>query len=208
MTETTGLATTCRPGDDARTIATTSGRAIDDVELRVVDDDGNDVPSGMPGELWVRGYQVTRGYLDDPEQTRATITEDGWLRTGDIVVMDERGYIDITDRKKDMYIVGGFNAYPAEIERMMIEHDQIGQVAVIGVPDDRLGEVGVAFVIPAPAAQLDEAEVLAWCRERMANYKVPRQVWVVDALPLNASNKVLKNDLRAEASARLAASVD
>jgi acyl-CoA synthetase (AMP-forming)/AMP-acid ligase II len=208
MTETTGLATTCRPGDDARTIATTSGRAIDDVELRVVDDDGNDMPTGTPGELWVRGYQVTRGYLDDPEQTRATITEDGWLRTGDIVVMDERGYIDITDRKKDMYIVGGFNAYPAEIERMMIEHDQIGQVAVIGVPDDRLGEVGVAFVIPAPGAQPDEAEVMAWCRERMANYKVPRQVWVVDSLPLNASNKVLKNDLRAEASARLAASVD
>jgi acyl-CoA synthetase (AMP-forming)/AMP-acid ligase II len=208
MTETTGLATACRASDDARTIATTSGRAIDDVELRVVDDDGNEVPSGTPGELWVRGYVVTRGYLDDPEQTRATITEDGWLRTGDIVVMDERGYIDITDRKKDMYIVGGFNAYPAEIERMMIENDHVGQVSVIGVPDERLGEVGVAFVIPAAGANPAEADLIAWCRERMANYKVPRRIWFVGELPLNASNKVLKNELRKEAAARLEAPID
>jgi acyl-CoA synthetase (AMP-forming)/AMP-acid ligase II len=205
MTETTGLATICRPGDDARTVATTSGCAIPDVELRVVDDEGVDVPQGSPGELWVRGYQVTRGYLDDPEQTADTITPDGWLRTGDVVVMDERGYIDITDRKKDMFIVGGFNAYPAEIERMMIEHPDVGAVAVIGVSDDRLGEVGVAYVVPAAGRSPDPDGLLAWCRERMANYKVPRRVWVVPDLPLNASGKVTKADLRADAAARLAA---
>jgi acyl-CoA synthetase (AMP-forming)/AMP-acid ligase II len=206
MTETTGLATICRPGDDAHTVATTSGCAIPDVELRVVDDDGVDVDQGTPGELWVRGYQITRGYLDDPEQTAATITPDGWLRTGDVVVMDERGYIDITDRKKDMFIVGGFNAYPAEIERMMIEHADVGAVAVIGVADDRLGEVGMAYVIPAAGRVPDADELVAWCRERMANYKVPRRVFVVSDLPLNASGKVTKADLRADAVSRLAAS--
>jgi len=204
MTETTGIATICRPEDDAETIATTSGRAIPDVEVRVVDDDGNELPHGQAGEIVVRGYTNMLGYLDDPQQTAETIDADGWLHTGDIGVQDERGYIDITDRKKDMFIVGGFNAYPAEIERMMIEHPGIGQVSVIGIADDRLGEVGAAFVVPAPGAAVDPDEVVAWCRERMANYKVPRQVWTVDALPLNASNKVLKIELRERAKDLLA----
>ncbi len=206
MTETTGIATACRAEDDAETIATTSGRAIPGVEVRVVDDEGNELPYGEAGEIVVRGYTNMLGYLDDPEQTAETIDADGWLHTGDIGVMNERGYIDITDRKKDMFIVGGFNAYPAEIERMMIEHPGIGQVSVIGIADERLGEVGAAFVVPAPGVVIDPDEVIAWCRERMANYKVPRAVWPVDALPLNASNKVLKIELRERAKALLGGS--
>ena len=201
LTEASGIATMCRHDDDPETIARTSGRAIPDVEVQVVDDDGNEVPRGEPGEIVVRGYNVMLGYLDDPEQTAETIDADGWLHTGDIGVMDEQGNIDITDRKKDMFIVGGFNAYPAEIENIMLTHPQIGQVAVIGMPDDRLGEVAVATVVPAPGTDPAEAEVIAWCRDQMANYKVPRRVRFTDALPLNASGKVLKYVLREQVAA-------
>ncbi len=201
LTEGSGIATMCRHDDDLETIANTSGRAIPDVEVQIVDDDGNEMPRGEPGEIVVRGYNVMLGYLDDPEQTAETIDADGWLHTGDIGVMDEQGNIDITDRKKDMFIVGGFNAYPAEIENIMLAHPQIGQVAVIGMPDDRLGEVAVATVVPAPGAEFSETEVIAWCRGEMANYKVPRRVRFTDALPLNASGKVLKYVLREQAAA-------
>ena len=201
LTEASGIATMCRHDDDPETIANTSGRAIPDVEVRIADDDGSEMPRGEPGEIVVRGYNVMLGYLDDPEQTAETIDADGWLHTGDIGVMDERGNIDITDRKKDMFIVGGFNAYPAEIENIMLAHPQIGQVAVIGMPDDRLGEVAVATVVPAPEADLTETDVIAWCRDQMANYKVPRRVRFTDALPLNASGKVLKYVLREQAAA-------
>lgn len=204
MTETSGLAAFCRPEDPPEIIAGTSGRAGPGIELRVVDDDGVDVAIGAEGELWVRGYQVTPGYLDDPEKTAETITPDGWLKTGDIAVMDADGYIDITDRKKDMFIMGGFNAYPAEIERMMIEHPEIGLVAVIGIPDERMGEVGAAFVIPAPGSSPTEADVIAWCREQMANYKVPRFIRFVDELPMTASGKVQKPELRENAADLLA----
>ncbi len=200
MTETAGLAAHTRPGDPPELVATTSGCAIPDVELRVVGGDGADAAPGDPGELWVRGFQVTPGYLDDPEQTRAAIDDDGWLHTGDIAVMDANGYIDITDRKKDMFIIGGFNAYPAEIERQLLEHPAVGMVAVIGIPDERMGEVGAAFVVPAPDERPDADELIAWSREQMANYKVPRHVWFVDELPLNASNKVRKPDLRTRAA--------
>ncbi len=201
LTEGSGIATMCRHDDDPETIANTSGRAIPDVEVQITDDDGNEVPRGEPGEIVVRGYNVMLGYLDDPEQTAETIDADGWLHTGDIGVMDDRGNIDITDRKKDMFIVGGFNAYPAEIENIMLAHPQIGQVAVIGMPDDRLGEVAVATVVPAPGADPAEADIIAWCRDQMANYKVPRRVRFTDALPLNASGKVLKYVLREQAAA-------
>ncbi|MED5541209.1 MAG: fatty acid--CoA ligase family protein, partial [Actinomycetota bacterium] len=170
------------------------------MEMKLVDDAGIEVATGEPGELLVRGYGVMRGYLDDPEQTAETIDADGWMRTGDICVMNEDGYIDITDRKKDMFINGGFNAYPAEIERIMLEHPRIGQVAVIGIPDERLGEVGAAFVVSTPLGPPDSVEVIDWCREQMANYKVPRHCWIVDELPLNPSNKVLKTELRDRAA--------
>ena len=196
LTESSAIATMCRYDDDPETISTTSGRAIPGVEVRVVDDDMAEVPRGEPGEIVVRGYNVMQGYFEDPEQTAEAITEAGWLHTGDIGVMDERGYIDITDRKKDMFIVGGFNAYPAEIENLLLAHAALGQVAVVGVPDDRLGEVGIAFVVPRADAEVDPDDVIAWGRENMANYKVPRRVIVVPELPTNAAGKVLKGELR------------
>ena len=204
MTETSGIVMYTLRGDPDELVSTTSGCVIDDVEVRIVDEHGNDVPVGQPGELYVRGYQVTPGYLlGDGGVTKAT-DDDGWLHTGDVVVMNDVGYIDITDRIKDMYIVGGFNAYPAEIERMMVEHPEIGIAAVIGVPEARLGEVGAAFIVRAPGSTIDEAGVIAWCREEMANYKVPRHVWFVDNLPLTPSNKVQKPVLREWAAERMA----
>lgn len=199
LTEACGIATMCRHDDDPETIATTSGRAIPGVEVQVVDDDGNEVERGQPGEVVVRGYNVMTGYLDDPEETAEAIDAGGWLHTGDVGVMDERGYLRITDRKKDMFIVGGFNAYPAEIENLLLGHPRIAQVAVVGVPDERLGEVGMAFVVPKSGEDVDPAEVAEWAREHMANYKAPRYVEVVDALPLNAGGKVLKYELRERA---------
>jgi acyl-CoA synthetase (AMP-forming)/AMP-acid ligase II len=199
LTETTGITTMCRHTDDPETIARTAGRPIPGVEVRVVDDDGKDVPTGEPGEVVARGYNVMAGYYGDPGATATTIDGDGWLHTGDIGVFDEGGNLTITDRKKDMFLVGGFNAYPAEIENMMMRHPSVGQVAVVGVPDHRLGEVGKAFVVPRAGATVDPEALIAWCRDEMANYKVPRSVEVVDALPLNASGKVLKYKLREQA---------
>jgi len=203
LTEAHGIATMCRHDDDPETIATTSGRAIPDVEVLVVDEAGDEVPRGEPGEVVVRGYNVMSGYFEDPEQTAEAIDEDGWLHTGDIAVMDERGYVVITDRKKDMFIQGGFNAYPAEIESLLLDHPDIAQVAVVGVPDERLGEVGMAFVVPTTGSRPDPDDLVAWAREHMANYKAPRYVELVDELPLNASNKVLKYELRDRAIERL-----
>jgi acyl-CoA synthetase (AMP-forming)/AMP-acid ligase II len=203
LTEATGTVAMCRHDDDPETISRTSGRAIPDTELRVVDDEGTAAPPGQPGEIVTRGYHVMQGYLDDPEETAKAIDADGWLHTGDVGVLDERGYVRITDRKKDMFIAGGFNAYPAEIEGALLRHPAVGQVAVVGVPDERLGEVGMAFVVPRPSATLDPDELVAWARNEMANYKVPRYVELVDALPLNASGKVLKYALRERARASI-----
>ena len=204
LTESTGTATMCKPDDDPETIALTSGGAIEGTEVRVVDDAGNPVAAGPPGEIVVRGYNVMKGYLDDPQATADAIDSDGWLHTGDIGVMDERGYVRITDRKKDMFIVGGFNVYPAEVENELLRHEKITQAAVVGGPDERFGEVGVAFVVPKPGVEIDPEEIIAWARDRIANYKVPRRVEVVDALPLNASGKVLKYELRERASKTVA----
>jgi acyl-CoA synthetase (AMP-forming)/AMP-acid ligase II len=197
LTEATGTVTMCRPEDDPETISTTSGRAIPNTETRVVDDAGDPVAPGTPGEVVTRGYHVMLGYLDDPDATREAVDAEGWLHTGDIGVMDERGYLRITDRKKDLFIVGGFNAYPAEIEGILLRHPALSQVAVIGVPDERMGEVGLAFAVLRPGQELDAETLIAWARDEMANFKVPRRVEIVDALPLNASGKVLKYELRA-----------
>jgi acyl-CoA synthetase (AMP-forming)/AMP-acid ligase II len=137
-----------------------------------------------------------RGYFDDPRATEEAVDGEGWLHTGDIGVMDERGYLRITDRIKDMFIVGGFNCYPAEIENIIHSCDGVSQVAVIGVADERMGEVGMAFVVPEPGARLQPESITAWCREHMANYKVPRAVRIVSALPMNATGKVTKFVLR------------
>jgi acyl-CoA synthetase (AMP-forming)/AMP-acid ligase II len=186
----------CRYDDDPETIANTSGRAIPGVDVRVVDDGGAEVTRGEPGEVVMRGYNVMRGYLDEPDETAATIDSDGWLHSGDVGVMDERGYLRITDRTKDMFIVGGFNAYPAEIENLFLRNEKVAQVAVVGVPDERMGEVGMAFVVLRPGTDATAEELIGWSRGEMANYKAPRYVELVDELPLNAMGKVLKYELR------------
>ena len=204
ITEASGIVTMCRHDDPPEVVGTTTGRALPGVQLRIVDDEGDDLPNGEAGELLVRGYNVMRGYLDDPEQTAAAIDVDGWLHTGDVGHLRDDGNLVITDRKKDMFIVGGFNAYPAEIEQAMLRHPDIAQVAVIGVPDERLGEVGMAFVIPRAGADPDADAVIEWCRREFANYKVPRSVVFVEALPLNATGKVLKYELRERAGSQRA----
>jgi acyl-CoA synthetase (AMP-forming)/AMP-acid ligase II len=196
LTEATGVVSTCRIGDGIETVSRTCGAPLPEVEVKVVDDKDAELPRGEAGELLVRGYTVMRGYFEAPERTAEVITADGWLRTGDIAVIRDDGYITITDRKKDVFIVGGFNAYPAEIENSMSRLPGVAQVAVIGVPDERLGEVGVAFVVLAREATLDAASIVSWCRENLANYKVPRAVYISESLPMNASGKVLKHELR------------
>jgi HIP---CoA ligase len=190
----------CRRSDSAEVIAHTSGRAIPGLEVQVVVD-GEPVAAGQPGEIVVRGYTVMSGYWGNPEATAEAIDPDGWLHTGDIGVMDAQGNITITDRLKDMFVVGGFNAYPAEIEAALRRHPSVGQVAVVGVPDERMGEVGCAYIVPSATAGGLEADdigrqVLEWARDAMANYKVPRSVVIVEALPVNASGKILKRELR------------
>ncbi|PTR28977.1 acyl-CoA synthetase (AMP-forming)/AMP-acid ligase II [Rhodococcus sp. OK519] len=180
------VVTMCRTDDDPVTVSTSSGRAIPGMEVRI----------GEHGEILVRGENVMLGYLDDPESTKKTIDADGWLHTGDVGVLDERGYLDITDRLKDMYISGGFNVYPAEIENALARMDSLAEAAVIGIPDERMGEVGRAYVVPKAGVTVTAEDVVAFCKERLANFKIPREVTVVGALPRNPSGKVLKNDLR------------
>ena len=201
LTEASGIATMCRHDDPPEVISGSSGRAIDGVEVLVVDADGDEVPRGEPGEVVVRGYNVMAGYLETAEAVDA----DGWLHTGDIGVMDADDYLDITDRLKDMFINGGFNVYPAEVEGQLLAHPDIAQVAVVGVPDERLGEVGMAFVVATSGTSPDPTELVAWARTEMANYKAPRRFEVVDALPANASGKVLKYELRERAQQVLGA---
>jgi acyl-CoA synthetase (AMP-forming)/AMP-acid ligase II len=196
-----GTCTGTRPDDDAETIATTAGRAMKDLEIVIADAEGRAVEAGTAGELLVRGYSVMREYLDDPEATAAAIDERGFLHTGDLATMDAQGYVRIVGRLKDMLIVGGFNVYPAEVENALLAHDDIGQVAVVGAPDPRMGEVPVAFVVPAPGRGVDADAIVVWARERLANYKVPRRVVVLGELPTNATGKVVKDALRARAAA-------
>ncbi len=196
LTESTGVVSICPHDADDETVATRCGVPIPGVAVRCVDARGESVPAGEPGEVLVRGYNVMRGYLDDPMATAQAIDADGWLHTGDVGVLDERGYLRITDRITDVFIVGGFNCYPAEIEKLLCEHPAIAQAAVIGVPDARLGEVGKAYVVLRPGAQADAASLIAWARQNMANYKVPRELEIVAALPVNAAGKVQKFALR------------
>ncbi len=201
LTETTGTISVCRHDDPPEVVAGTCGHPLDGVEVRIVDDEGSDVEAGGVGELWSRGFNTMAGYLDDPQSTAETITPDGWLKTGDVGFVDTNGRIHITDRKKEMFIVGGFNAYPAEIESRLLEHPDILQVAVVGVPDERMGEVGLAFIVVRPDSPLSTADasrsLTPWARERMANFKVPRSFRIVTSLPLNATGKIAKAELRA-----------
>lgn len=196
LTETTALVTMARASDGVDRIATTSGQVVEGMEMRCADANGREVPRGAPGEIQARGEYIMAGYFDDPERTAESFTEDGWFRTGDIGIIDKDGYLAITDRMKDMFIVGGFNCYPAEIEAIMAGYPGLQEVAVIGVPDARLGEVAKACVVPADRSAFDEQDFLAWCRDNMANFKVPRVVDVIDALPRNAMGKIQKFRLR------------
>jgi len=180
------VVTMCRPDDPVETVATTCGRAIPGMEIRIDE---------ATGELLVRGDFVMMGYLDDPAATAEAIDADGWLHTGDIGVIDEQGNLSITDRLKDMYISGGFNVYPAEVEQALARLDGVADAAVVGVPDERMGEVGKAYVVRSDPALTAET-VVAFCKERLANFKVPRHVEFVDGLPRNLSGKVLKTELR------------
>ncbi|MGE0878812.1 MAG: FadD3 family acyl-CoA ligase [Acidimicrobiia bacterium] len=191
-----GTCTLSRPSDSFETIAGTAGRAMRDLDVRIVDAAGREVERGTAGELVVRGFNVMAGYLDDREVTAAAIDRDGFLHTGDIATMDGDGYVRIVGRLKDMFIVGGFNAYPAEIENILLTHPAIAQTAVIGIPDQRMGEVGLAFCVVRDGAVLTADDLIDWSRERMANYKVPRRIEFVEALPLNATGKVVKDELR------------
>jgi long-chain acyl-CoA synthetase len=166
-----------------------------EVAAETVEDRIDLLGAGELGEIVIRGHNVFAGYLDDPDATAAAIV-DGWFRTGDIGLKDEDGFISIVDRKKDLIIRGGFNVYPREVEEVLVRHDAVAQVAVIGVPDPEKGEEICAVVVAVPGAQLDADELIAWARERLGRHKYPRVVHVVDELPLGPSHKVLKRELR------------
>ncbi len=198
-----GTATSTSLTDSAEVIATTVGRPRPGFELRLIDREGHDIADGEPGEILLRSASMMAYYLDDPTATAQVLSPDGWLRTGDIGTLDPDGNLRIVGRVKDMFIVGGFNAYPAEIENSLVRHPDIQQAAVIGIPDQRLGEVGMAFVVMRSGSATTADEIISWSREQMANYKAPRRVEIIDALPLNATGKVEKNELRRRAAIRM-----
>ncbi len=195
LTESNGFGTMCRTDDDAVTVATTCGRPIADFELRINEAEGSE-PGSATGEVLLRGPNVMLGYLDDPQATSDAVDADGWLHTGDIGRLDAAGNLQITDRLKDMYICGGFNVYPAEVEQVLARLNGVLDVAVIGVPDERLGEVGRAFLVVRSDLYLTEEAVNEHARRHLANFKMPRSVLFVDTLPRNAGGKVVKPLLR------------
>jgi len=196
MTECCGSATHTRPGDPIERVAYSVGTAIAGTEIRVGAPDGRTLPPGEAGEVLIRDDKLLIAYLDNPEATAQTFDDDGWLRTGDVGILDAEGYLKLTDRLKDMYIVGGFNVYPAEIEKQMSGLPGIHQSAIVGVADQRLGEVGHAFIVRSAGSTITGEEVTAWCKANLANYKVPRGITFVDSLPLNSTGKVIKYALK------------
>jgi acyl-CoA synthetase (AMP-forming)/AMP-acid ligase II len=194
------VVTMCRAGDDPQTVATTSGRATARFEIMIAPTGpGASAGSLTTGEILLRGPNVMLGYLDDPGATAEAIDADGWLHTGDIGHLDERGYLTITDRLKDMYICGGFNVYPAEVEQVLARHPAVAESVVVGVPDERLGEVGKAFVVLRPgSATVTPDDLIGFCREQLANFKVPRQVEFRSDVPRTPAGKPLKRVLKGE----------
>ena len=191
------VGTMCRVGDEDALVARSCGRVVPGLELRIARPGSNEeLPAGEEGELLFRGDTVMLGYLDDPEATAEAVDADGWLHSGDIGRVDENGYLSVTDRLKDMYVSGGFNVYPAEVEQALARLDGVVESAVVGVPDERMGEVGKAYVVRRTGSELAVEDVLAFARERLANFKVPREVEFVDELPRNLAGKVLKRELR------------
>jgi acyl-CoA synthetase (AMP-forming)/AMP-acid ligase II len=200
LTEACGFVTSCRPDDSDEIISKTSGRPVDGVEVAISGPRGERLGPGEHGEVLVRGYNLMAGYYQDPKSTGVVIDDDGWLHTGDVGVQDERGNLTITDRTKDMFVVGGYNAYPAEIEQVIMHNDAVSEVAVIGVPDPRMGEVGRAYVVLRQRNGASEQDLVDYCRSQLANYKVPRTIEIVKSLPRNGSGKVDKLVLRQAAA--------
>ncbi|GAA3138036.1 AMP-binding protein [Nonomuraea salmonea] len=185
-----------RAGDPIDVVANTTGRPVPGIEVKVVDDDGKEVAPGERGEILQRGYGVMRGYWGEPERTAEVVDAGGWLHTGDVGVLDEAGNLAIVDRKKELYIVNGFNVSPAEVESLLLREGSLAQAAVIGVPDPVSGEAGVAYVVGRPGVRPDPAALIAWAKANMSGYKVPKRVIVLDALPVNVNGKVDKLALR------------
>jgi fatty-acyl-CoA synthase len=205
MTECWAGAALCALDDDETHRCESSGYPCLGYELRIVDGvTGEAQPPGVPGELQVRGYSVMREYYRKPAETAAAFTADGWLRTGDTAVWLEDGYIRFLGRYKDMLKVGGENVDPMETEGLLLENPAIRQAAIVGLPDARLGEVPVAYVERAPGAEIEPEAVIAWCRGKVASFKVPRHVFFLDAFPMTESGKIRKTDLREHARRRLA----
>jgi len=178
------------------------GRPLPGTQIRIVGEDGKDAGYDKPGELWVRGPQVMQGYLNRPDATVETLDDEGWLKTGDIAVFTEDGWLSIVDRKKDMIIVSGFNVFPTDIEDVLTKHDDIMDAAVVGVPSDATGEMVVAYVVLADsekAKQLSQKDVMSYCRDSLTGYKVPRVVEFIDELPKSPIGKVLRRELRDQA---------
>ncbi|WP_240809989.1 AMP-binding protein [Actinomadura sp. WMMA1423] len=194
------MVTQSRPNEDPRHVAETTGPPVAGVELRLVGGDGTEVPPGEDGEILVRGRNTMLGYFEDEEATRDAVGPDGWLRTGDVGRLDEHGCLKITDRLKDMFTVGGFNVYPAEVENVLAAHPDVAEAAVVARPDARMGSVAVAHVVARPGAVPDPGELIAHCRSRLAGFKAPREIVLTGSLPRNAAGKILKTELRAAAS--------
>jgi long-chain acyl-CoA synthetase len=193
LTETTSTVTSS-VGIEARTGSV--GRPVPGLEVRLVGDHGDDVAAGEPGEIWVRGPTVFRGYWDDPASTAAVLTPDGWLRTGDVAVAGEDGYLVLVDRITDLVIVSGLNVHPAEVETVLREHPGVADVAVVGVPHPYTGETVKGFVVPARGHSVEEDDVIAFARQRLARYKCPTKIEFVDALPEGRGGKLSRGDLR------------
>ncbi|MBM7367006.1 class I adenylate-forming enzyme family protein [Gordonia hydrophobica] len=192
LSETSGACVISPEGDSLATVATTIGTPLDGVEGRVVSDDGAPLPPGEPGELQVRGACVAAGYWEKPTETAATFADDGWLSTGDVATMNDDGHVSIIARKKEMYVRGGYNVYPAEVENVLATDPTVAMCAVIGIPHRTYGETGYAFVVPAPHATVNVESLLEKCRRSLAAYKVPDAVEIVDALPMTPAGKIRK----------------
>jgi fatty-acyl-CoA synthase len=201
MTETCGAVLQTSPTDPDRIRRETVGAPLAGTDVRIAGPDGAAVPPGVAGELWVRGARITRGYLDDPAATAVAIDAEGWLHTGDLAEMDDDGACRVVGRLKDMIKTGGENVSPVEVEELLVAHPDVDRAAVVGVPDERWGELVVAFVVPAPGREPDPGELAEFCRNGLSPFKVPRLWRVVDDLPMTASAKVQRAELRRTAAA-------
>jgi fatty-acyl-CoA synthase len=197
QTECSPVASMTQPHDTIEDKAGTIGPPMPGVEVKIVDPDTSEtVPIGVVGEYCTRGYHVMHEYWDNPEATAKTIDADGWLHTGDLCAMDDRGYCTVEGRLKDMIIRGGENIYPRELEDLLFAHPTVGEVAVVGLPDDKWGEVVAAFVRPAPGEHVDKDELFAYMREHLAPHKTPKHWFAVESFPLTGSGKIQKFKLR------------